>query len=106
MPQSVQIPTVRISAPVDENEQPPTGAGSTPGRATRPTSLTAQDAPTHNDSVNSSILPFQENRPLMTSPTRRNRIKLKGELVGQRVAEIESHILKRTMNVPTKTIRN
>jgi hypothetical protein len=82
-----------------ENEEP------SPGRASRPTSLGPLDAfnpQNKNDSVNSSILPFQENRPLMTSPTRRHRSKLKGELVGQRVAEIESDILKRSLNVPKK----
>jgi hypothetical protein len=90
-------------AQVNENQEP------SPGRATRPTSLGPLDAPAQenkNESVNSSILPFQENRPLMTSPTRRNRAKLKGELVGQRVAEIESDILKRSMNVPKKQQAN
>jgi|LauGreDrversion4_2_1035121.scaffolds.fasta_scaffold18260_5 hypothetical protein len=81
---------------VDENVEP-----TSPGRSSRPTSLSPRDA--RLESMNSSVFPFQENKPLMTSPTRRSRNqKVKGELVGLRVAEIESDIIKRTMKIPRK----
>ena len=81
---------------VDENVEP-----DSPGRSSRPTSISPRDASV--ESVNSSVFPFQENKPLMTSPTRRGKNqKVKGELVGLRVAEIESDIMKRSMNIPKK----
>lgn len=81
---------------LDENAEP-----DSPGRSSRPTSLSPRDA--RVESMNSSVFPFQENKPLMTSPTRRNRnLKVKGELVGLRVAEIESDIIKRSMMIPKK----
>ncbi len=81
---------------VDENVEP-----DSPGRSSRPTSISPRDG--RGDSMNSSVFPFQENKPLMTSPTRRSKNqKVKGELVGLRVAEIESDIMKRSMNIPKK----
>jgi len=81
---------------VDENAEP-----ESPGRSSRPTSISPRDA--RGESLNSSVFPFQENKPLMTSPTRRSRNqKVKGELVGLRVAEIESDIIKRSMKIPKK----
>jgi hypothetical protein len=95
-PPTLSVERAICVSTVDENVEP-----TSPGRSSRPTSLSPRDA--RLESMNSSVFPFQENKPLMTSPTRRSKNqKVKGELVGLRVAEIESDIIKRSMKIPKK----